>query len=175
MSTEFSRLKVRLNKFTSIMGGLLFLMPLILILIDGQVRESISNYAYMVDNEWFFALMSIAGAVFIMDGSIWNKRWYNIVLGCALIGIAVTPHEDSTLISILHYIFAAIFFLGSVFTMIFYSSKNQRPLKIMLAVVIAVGMSLHFLIPSTGLFWAEWIGMVPITFHFLGEAYGKLD
>ena len=175
MSTEFSRLKVRLNKFTSIMGGLLFLMPLLLWIIDGQVRTSISNYAYMEDNEWFFALMSIAGAVFIMDGSIWNKRWYNIVLGCALIGIAVTPHKDSMLISVIHYIFAAIFFLGGVASMIVYSSEKQRPFKIMLAIFVAVAMSLNFLIPNNGLFWAEWIGMIPITFHFLGEVYGKLD
>lgn len=157
------------------MGGVLFLMPLILWMIDGQIRPSISNYAYMVDNEWFFSLMSIAGAVFIMDGSIWNKRWYNIVLGCALIGIAVTPHEDSMLISVLHYIFAAIFFLGSVIAMITYSSKNQRPLKIVLALAVATAMSLNFLIPVTGLFWAEWIGMIPITYHFLGEAYEKFD
>jgi hypothetical protein len=129
----------------------------------------------MVDNEWFFSLMSIAGAVFIMDGSIWNKRWYNIVLGCSLIGIAVTPHLDSPLITALHYSFAALFFLGSVATMIIYSSKNQRPLKIMLAIAVAVAMSLNFLIPETGLFWAEWAGMIPITFHFLGESYGKLD
>jgi len=157
------------------MGGLLFLMPLILWMIDGQIRISISNYAYMENNEWYIALMTMAGAVFIMDGSIWNRRWYNIILGCSLIGIATTPHLDGPITTALHYIFAAIFFAGSVTSMIVFSSKEQRSLKIFLAMAVAVAMSLNAIIPNNGLFWAEWIGMIPICFHFMGEVYGKLD
>ena len=172
MSTEFESLKIRLNKFTGIMGILLFLMPLVLILIDGGVRSSISNYAYMTHPEYFYSLLSIAGAVFIMDGSIWNKRWYNIILGCSLIGIALTPHLA---LPNLHYFFSGIFFAGSVFTMIYYSSPLQRGIKIFFGGFVALVMLLNLIIPTFSLFWAEWLGIIPITIHFLGEAFNKLD
>lgn len=175
MSTEFERIQVRLLKFTGIMSVLMFFIPLVLIIVNGGIRTSVSDFAYMEHSEWYCVLITMAGAIFIMDGTIWNKRWYNIILGCSLVGVALTPYKMSPLINIIHNSLAGIFFIGSVFVMILYSSAYQRPLKVILGGVIVVAMTLHYVFPVYGLFWAEWIGMLPITLHFLGEGFNKLD
>ena len=175
MATELYRIKLRLKKLTGILGGLLFFLPLVLMFIDGTIRPSISDYAYMVHSEWFVSMVSIAGTVFIMDGSFWNKRWYNIILGCSLIGVSLTPHLFSPFVSTIHYIFAAIFFVGSIIVMVIFSSAKQRLKKILMALVILGALFLHFVFNLFSLFWAEWIGMLPIVIHFLGEAFEKLD
>lgn len=172
MGKELDRLKLRISKFTSIMGISLFFLPLILILIDGNVRSSISDYAYMANNEWFFSLISIAGTVFIVDGSLWNTRWYNIILGICLVGVALTPFRDSLLLAVLHYIFAGIFFLGSFLVIAFMSSKYQKYIPFALYGFILVALLISFIIPECGIFWAEWLGMVPITLYFLGKLLG---
>lgn len=162
----------RLIKLHVILSVLLLFIPLILIVASGEIRSSISNYAYSEVSSLFVTLLTIAGTMFIFNGTAYNSRWYNIVLGCSLIGVALTPHYDY---SIIHYAFASIFFLGSVAAMIGYSSAKQRPLKAYFGVIIILALLFHFLFNWYSLFWAEWIGILPITIHYLGESTGKLD
>jgi hypothetical protein len=162
----------RLTKLEVILATLLFFIPLILIVTTKEIRPSISDYAYSKLNYLFAALLSVAGTMFIFNGSAYNSRWYNIILGCSLIGVALTPHLD---VPILHYLFASIFFLGSVFCMIFFSSKEQRFIKLVIATIITIGLSGHFVFDYYSLFWAEWIGILPICIHYIGESLGKLD
>ena len=162
----------RLTKLHVILAIILLFTPLVLILATGEVRSSISNYAYSSMNHLFATLLTIAGTMFIFNGTAYNTRWYNIVLGLSLIGVALTPHYD---FPILHYTFAVIFFLGSVVVMIAFSSKAQQPLKVYFGSLIIIGLLGHFWLNWYSLFWAEWIGMLPITIHYLGESTGKLD
>ena len=162
----------RLTKLHVILAITLLFTPLVLIITTGEVRSSISNYAYSSMNHLFSALLTIAGTMFIFNGTAYNSRWYNIALGLSLIGVALTPHYD---FPIIHYLFAAIFFLGSIFVMIGYTSKEQLNLKIQFASIIILALVIHFAFNLYSLFWAEWIGILPICVHYLGESTGKLD
>ena len=162
----------RLTKLEIILSTLLLFIPLILILATGEIRPSISNYAYSNLNYLFATLLTLAGTMFIFNGTAYNTRWYNIVLGCSLIGVVLTPHLH---LPILHYAFAGVFFVGSIIVMIAFSSKAQRPLKVYFGSLIIIGLLGHFWLNWYSLFWAEWIGMLPITIHYLGESTGKLD
>lgn len=156
----------RLMKLELILSSLLIFIPFILFLIDGELRSSISDYAYMSDNHFFVVLLTVAGAMFINNGSLWNRQFYNIILGVALIGVACTPHED---IPIPHYIFASIFFVGSLIIMVLNGSLT----RILFSVLIAIGMLGHFVFGLYSLLWAEWIGMLPITVHFILKSCHK--
>ena len=172
MSTALSRLKLRLTKFEVIIASLLLFLPLLLILIDGTVRPSISNYAYMEKSYWFASLLTIPALLFVFNGVINNKHWYNILLGVSLFGVAVTPHLE---MSIIHNIFAFIFFAGSVFVMIYYTTKKQRTYMVVFGGIVVLGLLGHFVVGWYSLLIAEWIGLIPISVHFIGESLGKID
>lgn len=162
----------RIIKLEIILSSLLLFIPLILILINGEIRPSISDYAYSKNNQAFVMLLTLAGSMFVFNGSAYNTKWFNIILGCSLIGVAVTPHLDY---AVLHYSFAAIFFLGSVFAMVFFSSNKQRLFKIIAGFVIIIALAFSMLTKSISLLCSEWIGILPISVHFIGEALGKID
>lgn len=150
----------------------LFGIPLFLILFTGEVRPSISNYAYSSISELFVMLLTISGILFFDDGYTIRSRYFNMILGGSLMGVALTPHCDWP---VLHYSFASLFFLGSQFNMIYYSSRKQRKYKILASIFIMFGLSGHFIFNLFSLFWAEWIGILPITLHYIGESLGKID
>ena len=160
------RLVKRLMKLELILSSFLVFIPLILRLIDGRFRDSISNYAYMELNYFFVALLTVAGMMFIHNGSIWNRQFYNIILGASLIGVALTPHLD---VPIFHYIFASIFFVGSMAVMVISGGLA----RILFAILIAVGLAGHFVFGLYSLLFAEWIGMLPITVHFILKSCHK--
>lgn len=166
----------RIKKLLNISFIALLFMPLILSLIDGEVRTSISNYAYSSHSQIFVCLLTFSGAILIVDGCkddlITRNKWYSIVLGFSLIGVALTPHKDYTTI---HYTFASIFFIGSLITMVLFSSPKQRPLKMIFAFIIIVSMAFHFGFNWCSLYYAEYIGMLPIVGNLYGENNNKLD
>jgi hypothetical membrane protein len=166
----------RIKKLLNISFVWLLFLPALLIYVDGSVRTSISNYAYSHYNYVFVALLTFAGAMLVVDGckddTITRNKWYSIVLGLSLIGVAVSPHKDYTVI---HYSFAAIFFLGSLVAMVLFSSPKQRFLKMIFALIILVSMIGHFAFNWYSLLIAEWIGMLPIIINFTGENNNKLD
>lgn len=164
-------LKKRITNLYTVKAVMLLFMPLILIVASNEVRESISDYVYSDSIAVFVMLLTIASTLFINNG-ITEKKWYNIVLGASLTGVALTPHLDY---AFLHYMFAIIFFLGSVFVMIFYSSEKQRIYKIIAGAIVVLAMLGTFLFDWYSLLIAEWIGLVPICIHFIGEALHKLD
>ena len=162
----------RITKLEVILVVFLLLLPLVLILATGETRTSISNYAYSDQKTLFGMLLAIAAAMFVYNGVINREKWYNIVLGCSLFGVALTPHLDYP---ILHYSFAGLFFLGSVATMIIYSSAPQRELKIVLGAFIILALLNYFITGMYSLLVAEWIGILPISVHFIFESLKKFD
>lgn len=162
----------RLTKLEVILAVLLLFLPLILIVVNGEVRSSISNYAYSKNNLLFAGLLGVASALFAYNATINREKWYNYVLGVSILGVAVTPHLDYP---VLHYSFAGLFFLGSVATMIIFSSPAQRELKITLGTLIVLALLGYFITGMYSLLIAEWIGILPICIHFIGESLRKFD
>ena len=153
-----------------VIQSILFLfIPLFLWLIVGERLNSLSDYAYSAP--MFFALsLTLAGALFFYDGFVDPGRWFNMVLGVCLFGAVLTPNQDAP---VLHYIFAGLFFVGSVFNMVYFSNSKERVFNILTGVFVVLGMFGHYFFNFYSLFWAEWLGMVPISGHYIFEALNK--
>lgn len=167
-----SNIKNRIYNFDKWVVFLLIIMPLILVGFDDwNVRSSISNYAYMEHNQVYYFLLIIGSTMFAYNGALWRKN-YQMLLGATLLGVALTPHKDYI---VSHAVFAGLFFIGSIFVMIYHSSKEQRIYKVYVGVFITAAMLLHFVANAYSLFYAEWLGIVPIAVHYLGESKGIVD
>ena len=161
----FTQLKV-------IQALVFLLIPVILMLLNGgEILGSISAYAYYTPMTFALSL-TLAGALFFYDGYVERKRWYNLYVGVSLFGVVLFPHLD---FPVTHYTFAVIFFIGSLFNMVYFSSGRERFLKILTAVLVLFGMLGCFGFHWYSIYWAEWIGMLPISVHFILEAIGKID
>lgn len=160
----FTRLKV--------IQALAFLaIPLVLMCAHGEILPSISHYAH--ETPMLFGwMLTMAGCLFLYDGYVNRKRWYNIICAIGLFGLILFPNIDH---DYAHYTFTAIFFGASMFNMIYFSSKRERIYKIAAAVLVIFGMVGYFWLDWYSMFFAEWIGMVPISVHFVLEALGKID
>lgn len=98
----------RLARFTVILPYFFIMIPLILILISGEIRPSISNYVYnVVALPFFSSSLSMAAMVYIYEGVGKENSWYYTIVGVALLGVIYTPHHDYPII---HYTFATIVF-----------------------------------------------------------------
>jgi len=162
------------------LGMLCFILP-ILILIDNQLRPSISDYAYSQHNHIFTMLLTFAGSIFVFNGTDdddnvigrykANSKWYNIITGLSLIVVAITPHLDYT---VLHYIFAILFFLSGSVNMVLFSSDKQRWFKLIGAFFVILSLVSSFIF-NWNLAIMEQLAILPIAFNLLGENIGKLD
>ena len=161
----------RLTKIHTILPLILFVMPLLLELFSWEIRESISDYAYSHSSNLLAGLLFSSALMYMYDGVIKDK-WYNLVLGISLIGIALTPHKDYP---VLHYTSAALFYIGNLVVMIVFSSTKQRVYKITAGIFTLFGLSGYFVFNIYSLLVAEWIGLIPSCLHFIGETNGKID
>lgn len=139
-------------------------VPLILFWVDGTWRTSLSDYAYSPYAYVFVFLITLGGAMFMFNGFGFQRHWYNIILGVALFGIVLTPHRD---FSTMHYVFAGVFFVGSILAIQFSSDKRFRLQKNLISLPIAFSLVMHFAFGWVSLLIAEWIGIVPISIHFI--------
>lgn len=170
-------------------------------------RDSISNYVYMDAGHIFGMFLTAAAFMFIYNGVLHFRKAkkltalkkmeargmtqkviidqlekeqppgknFNILFGVGLLGVLLFPHLEYP---IPHYISAIIFFAGSIYVMAFVSNKKFRKTGVLLAVISALSLALHFvgdledisfLKPLT-LFWAEWIALTAIAIHYVLEA-----
>ncbi|MES2813244.1 MAG: hypothetical protein V4670_12290 [Bacteroidota bacterium] len=149
---------------------LLMFVPLILRLLDGTWRPSISNYAYSNYNYVFALLLTLAGTLFLYNGLGFKRHWYNGIIGVSLIGVVLTPHLDYP---ILHYSFASTFFLGSVLAIGLSSNIAFRGFKYLVSAIVVLGLIMHFAFGTFSLLVAEWIGIIPISTHFIIKSINK--
>jgi hypothetical membrane protein len=116
--------------------------------------------------------------LFIFNGAVYFRReekfelksqgkWYNVVLGLALLGVISLPHEE---FEFPHYLFAGIFFLGNVFVIAFLHNKKQRVFRAILAILTILSLAFHFIFGWISLFWGEWLSLAVIGIHFILEA-----
>jgi len=178
-------------------------IPFILYWVDGTpgFRPSISAYVDICDSYIFGLLFGIAGMTFILNGalyfkvendekrnpelklrsslseSVYNKKrkgkWYNILLGVSLIGVAIFHHERSGYPATLHIVFALIFFLGSAVVIFFNHDPEDRWKSRILAIISIACLAIAYF--SDGqlitLYWAETIALIIIAVHYILESY----
>jgi hypothetical protein len=147
--------------------------PLLMIWVDdGPVRDSISAYYNMTQNQWFYFPLTAAAMLFLVNGFVKGQAWYNAWLGVFLTGVVLLNHQDFKLP---HGAFAIAFFVGNAVVMLFYSRK----VTVRFRVLVLVGVVCAFLawkpLNWYSLFVAEWISLGLIAAHFLLDASKTAD
>jgi hypothetical membrane protein len=144
-------------------------------------RESISDYVYSTTGYLFGMLLCVAAMLFLFNGVLYFKnqdtltlssrgKWYNVILGLALLGVVCTPHRNAT---IPHYFFAAIFFLGNAVIIGIFHTSKERIKSIVMAILTVVLIGLSFFIDSITLLWSEWLSLSVIGIHLILESRSK--
>lgn len=164
---------VRYARLERVLAAVCLVIPALLMgFDDGPIRDSISAYYDMEENQVFYFSLTVAAMLFIVNGVVKEKRAYNTVLGIMLAGLILFNHEDA---SLLHASFAAAFFVGNAVVILVYSSKKERWFKAILVAVIALSMLGYFVFAWFTLFWAEWLSFSIIALHYILESWGVID
>ena len=162
--------KNRITKILTVQALALLLLPLVFIIVnDFTIEKSISQYANHIPMTFGF-LMTLSGVVFCMDGLIFKKRKHNIYIGVALFMVILFRNTE---FPFFHYVFAGIFFVGYLFNIVFFSSKEQRKIKI--ALVSGVASSGLLILYFTSIFWFEWFMLFPFVLNYLLELFDRVD
>jgi len=169
----------------AIIAGFCLSIPILLKLADaGYVgfRPSISNYVYMKDSYLFGMLLCMAAMLFIFNATVYYKhednyylnkhgKWYNVVLGVALLGVILFPCLQY---SAIHYTFAGLFFIGNASVMAFFHRREDRVISIILSSLVIITLGLHYL-GLVSLLIGEWLSLSVIGIHFLLQAAGTIS
>lgn len=148
-----------------ILGALLAFAPLLLVLVDSDIRGSISAY-HDVDRPWaFYVPLTVGAMLFAVNGIVRDAHAYNTWLGVALFGVILFDHDGATQWP--HAFFAIAFFVGNFVVMWFYSADKPQLVKLLLGSGIAGSVAMLLLNRETGLFWAEWMSLVIVAAHYI--------
>jgi len=159
-------------KLERILAVICIATPGLLILGDnGVVRESISAYYNLDKNVLFYVPLSVAFMLFVVNGVIKHKKFYNTALGIALAGLVIFNHDDFTVV---HFLCAGVFFLGNAAVIVIYSPKKELWFKIILVAIIISALAAWGLNVIT-LFWAEWVSLGIIGWHYILESWGVIE
>ncbi len=138
---------------------------------DWNLREHISGYYAMEKAQYFYFPLTVAAMLFVVNGVVREKHWYNIGLGLALAGVVLFNHVDHFLI---HNFSAGAFFLGNAFVFVIFTPKKELWFKVFLSSMMIVGLAGHFLFGWYSLFVAETLSLWVIAIHFILEAKGLI-
>lgn len=164
--TRFARLE-------RVLASVCLLVPVFLIWsTGGVVRESISAYYDIEQNQIFYFFLTMAAMLFIVNGVVKEKYFYNTFLGVMLAGVILFNHDDFTVV---HGAFAFAFFAGNGVVILLYSSKKELWFKRLLVGGIVTAMLGFFLLDWFTLFWAEWLSFGIIALHYILESAGVID
>lgn len=165
----------RFAKLERVLAVVCLMTPLLLIASDDGVqpiRESISHYFSMKQNQLYYFPLTMLAMLFIVNGVVKEKSRYNTLLGTALAGVILLNREA---FPALHKVFAVLFFGGNGAVILLFTSKKERWFKVTLVGVIAFTMIAHFVLGWISLFWAEWISFGVIALHYILESLGRID
>jgi hypothetical protein len=158
-------------KLERVLAGICALTPLMLIAAGpAPIRESISAYYNIAQNQWFYVPLTMAAMLFVVNGVVKNKQLYNTYLGAMLGGVLLFNHTDH---SVLHIIFAAAFFVGNALVILLFSSVKDREFKIALVAFIGLALVGWYIFDWFTLFVAEWVSLAIIAIHYIIES--KVD
>lgn len=159
-------------KLERILAFVCITTPIWLILGDnGSVRGSISAYYNMEKSVLFYVPLSVAFMLFLVNGVIKEKHWYNTALGVALAGLVLFNHIDY---EVIHFLCAFVFFLGNAAVIVIFTPKDERWFKISLVAIIVAALAVWGL-KIISLFWAEWISLAIIGLHYILESWGVIE
>ncbi len=145
-------------------------ISLIMRMLDGYFRTSISDCAYSDYNYVYVFMLTLAGTMFIYNGLGYKRHWYNFILGVSLYGVALTPHLNYP---IWHDFFAGTFFIGNILAIGLSSNLYLRNWKYLVAAIASFGLFLHFKYGIFCLGVAETIGIIPFSFAFITKNIKK--
>lgn len=160
---------------------------------DKVLLDSISAFVDMEDSYIFGMMLTMAAMMFIFNGALYFKveyeekkhpenipscvmnqeqynkkrkgKWYNIILGMALIGVIVFPYNE---LKFLHYFCAIIFFLGSAIVIFFVHDPEDKWKNRILAIGSVACLVISVVDESIlSLFWAETIALHIIGAHYI--------
>jgi hypothetical protein len=160
----------RFAKLERVLALLCLSIPLLLVIFDSSVRESISAYYDMDEAQIFYFPLTVAAMLFIVNGVIKHRHFYNTLLGIALSGVILFNLDDSTIV---HYIFAAAFFIGNGLVVLI-SAKISKRAKWFYSVGIGLPLILSLGFDLVSLFWAEWLSFFIITVHYLADSIDSI-
>lgn len=171
ISESIDRIK-NFARLERILAAVCISSPAMMIIGDnGIVRDSISAYYNMTKSVLFYVPLTVAFMLFVVNGVIKHQKAYNTVLGTALAGLVLFDHDKY---SYLHFFFVAVFFLGNALVMVVYTSKKELWFKVMLVLIIAAALA-AWGFGLFSLFWAEWISLGIIGWHYILESWGIID
>jgi hypothetical protein len=154
-------------KLERVLAGICAMTPLLLLAAERPpIRESISAYYSITQNQWFYVPLTMAAMLFVVNGVVKNKQLYNTFLGAMLGGVLLFNHHD---FSVVHFIFAAAFFVGNALVILLFSSVD-REYKIALVIFIGLALIGWYFFDWFTLFVAEWISLFMIAIHYIIES-----
>jgi len=163
----------RFAKLERVLAFVCLLIPAVLIWFDdGPIRDSISAYYCMEENQLFYFPLTVASMLFVVNGVVKHKHRYNTFLGVMLAGVILFNHHD---FNTLHHIFTVAFFAGNAVVIVVFSSKKERWFKVLLVAGIVLSMMGCFFFDWFTLFWAEWLSFGIIALHYILESWGIID
>ena len=160
----------RLLRLEVVLAGVCAATPWLLVEADdaGGVRGSISAYHDMTTAMAFYAPLTAAAVLFIVNGEIKEESRYNTVLGVLLFGVLLFDHDGST--RVVHGAAAIGFFVGAVVAMVFWSRLDSRPLRLLFATGIGIAILLWVFVDDVTLFHAESFSLCVIALHYILDA-----
>ena len=163
----------RYARLERILAFICMLVPAAFILLDeGNIRYSISCYYNMDNNQFYYFPLTVASMLFIVNGVMKKKHWYNTFLGIMLAGVILFNQNDS---SLAHYICAVSFFAGNAVVILVFSPKKELWFKILIVALIILALLGYGVFHWFKLFWAEWISFALISIHYILESWGIID
>lgn len=152
-------------KFERVLAAVCLLTPALLWLFDSfTLRDSISAYFEMDQNQIFYVPLTVAAMLFVVNGVIKHEHSYNTVLGVMLIGVVLFNHHD---FPVLHMLFAVAFFAGNAAVIYFFSRNTPPRFKTYVVVFIVIAVCAWKPLGWYSLFWAEWLSLAAIGIHYI--------
>jgi hypothetical protein len=165
----------RIKDFVQLETGLATLCiiaPALMIMGDnGNIRASISAYYDMTENVLYYVPLTVAFMLFIVNGVIKHKKFYNVILGISLAVLVILNYRHFPYI---HLLAVAVFFIGNAVVMVKYTSKDELWFKSLLVAIIITSI-LAWSFGYISLFWAEWISLSIIGWHYILEAWDVIN
>jgi hypothetical protein len=162
---------VRFTRFEQVLAGVCALIPLVMIgFNDWDIRNSISAFYSMLPAWAFYVPLTVAAMLFVVNGVVREKHFYNTILGIALFAIILFDHQGS-ISKIVHYVAVGIFFAGNALVIL----RARADWWIKAAILGGAGLLflVAFLVDGYKLFWLEWASLGVIATHFILETLGR--
>ncbi len=148
-------------------------IPLWLVLFDEEqdaIRGSISSYYDMTPPQAYYFPLTVAAMLFLFNGIVKTRRFYNVVLGLCLSGVVLFNMDGATAVP--HYVFAIGFFGLNAIVILWFSSDVSVTLRNALAVVLLAALVAWIFVDAFTTFWAETVSLVAIAVHFVLDSIG---